>query len=62
MWFFGPAGGVVPDAVRTVAPRMVHGWIAKGIALLVFLHIAGALMRHFVNKDGTMGRMWWGKR
>jgi cytochrome b561 len=53
---------VVPDAVRTVAPRMVHGWIAKGIALLVFLHIAGALMRHFVNKDGTMGRMWWGKR
>ncbi|MCB1973745.1 MAG: cytochrome b, partial [Nitrospirota bacterium] len=59
---FGPAGGVVPDAVRTVAPRMVHGWIAKGIALLVFLHIAGALMRHFVNKDGTMGRMWWGKR
>ena len=59
---FGPAGGVVPDAVRTVAPRMVHGWIAKGIALLVFLHVAGALMRHFVNKDGTMGRMWWGKR
>ena len=58
---FGPAGGVVPDAVRTVAPRMAHGWIAKGIALLVFLHIAGALMRHFVNKDGTMGRMWWGK-
>lgn len=59
---FGPAGGVVPSNLSSVAPRIAHGWIAKGIAALVFLHVAGALMRHFVNQDGTMGRMWWGKR
>lgn len=59
---FGPAGGVVPATLREVAPRVAHGWIAKGIFLLVVLHVAGALMRQFVNKDGTMGRMWFGKR
>lgn len=59
---FGPAGGVVPANLRELAPRIAHGWIAKGIALLVFLHVAGALLRHFVNKDGTMARMWWGAR
>ena len=59
---FGPAGGVVPANLSTVAPRIAHGWIAKGIAALVLLHIAGAVMRQVVNKDGTMARMWWGKR
>lgn len=59
---FGPAGGVIPANLREVAPRLAHGWIAKGIAVLVVLHVAGALMRHFVNQDGTMGRMWFGKR
>jgi cytochrome b561 len=59
---FGPAGGVVPATLSTVAPRIAHGWIAKGIAALVFLHIAGAVMRQVLNKDGTMARMWWGKR
>lgn len=59
---WGSAGGVVPANLREVAPRIAHGWIAKGIALLVLLHVAGALMRHFVNRDGTLGRMWFGKR
>lgn len=59
---WGAAGGVVPANLREVAPRMAHGWIAKGIALLVLLHVAGALLRHVVNKDGTLGRMWFGKR
>lgn len=59
---FGPAGGVVPANLSTVAPRIAHGWIAKGIMALVVLHVAGALLRQVVNKDGTMARMWWGKR
>lgn len=59
---WGAAGGAVPANLREVAPRIAHGWIAKGIAVLVVLHVAGALMRHLVNKDGTLGRMWFGKR
>lgn len=59
---WGPAGGAVPAQLREVAPRIAHGWIAKGIMLLVALHVAGALLRYLVNKDGTLGRMWFGKR
>ncbi|MDT8989618.1 cytochrome b/b6 domain-containing protein [Curvibacter sp. APW13] len=59
---WGGVGGAVPANLHEVAPRIAHGWIAKGIALLVVLHVAGALMRHFVNRDGTLGRMWFGKR
>lgn len=59
---WGTAGGTVPANLREVAPRIAHGWIAKGIGLLVLLHVAGALLRHVVNKDGTLGRMWFGKR
>jgi cytochrome b561 len=35
-----------------------HGWLAKGLGVLVILHVAGALKHHFVDKDGLIGRMW----
>jgi cytochrome b561 len=59
---FGGAGGVVPANLATVAPRIAHGWIAKGIAALVVLHVLGAVFHQAVRKDGLMARMWWGPR
>lgn len=35
----------------------VHQWVAVALALLIVLHIAGALKHKFINKDETMKRM-----
>jgi len=35
----------------------VHEWIGVAFALLILLHIAGALKHKFINKDETMKRM-----
>lgn len=59
---FGDAGGAVPANLATVAPRVAHGWIAKGIAALVLLHVLGAVYHQWVRKDGLMARMGWGRR
>jgi cytochrome b561 len=59
---FGGSGGAVPANLATVAPRIAHGWIAKGIAALVVLHVLGAVFHQVVRKDGLMARMWWGPR
>jgi cytochrome b561 len=59
---FGGSGGAVPANLATVAPRIAHGWIAKGIAALVVLHVLGAVFHQAVRKDGLMARMWWGPR
>jgi cytochrome b561 len=34
-----------------------HEWIALALALLIVLHILGALKHKFINKDGTLKRM-----
>lgn len=59
---FGNAGGVVPADLASVAPRIAHGWIAKGIAALVVVHVLGAIYHQWVRKDGLMARMGWGRR
>jgi cytochrome b561 len=35
----------------------VHQWVAVALALLIVLHIAGALKHKFINKDETTKRM-----
>lgn len=35
----------------------VHEWVAVALALLIILHIAGALKHKFIDKDDTMKRM-----
>jgi len=35
-----------------------HGWLAKGLAAVVVLHVAGALKHHFIDRDGLLRRMW----
>lgn len=35
-----------------------HGWAAKAMAVLVVLHVAGALKHQLVDRDGLLRRMW----
>lgn len=36
---------------------VVHEWVGVALALLILLHIAGALKHKFINKDETLKRM-----
>ena len=48
---------VSPDKALAEAIKPWHGWLAYAMAVLVVLHVAGALKHHFVDRDGLLARM-----
>ena len=48
---------VSPDKALSEAIKPWHGWLAYAMAVLVVLHVAGALKHHFVDRDGLLARM-----
>ena len=56
---FGGAPGPLPD-FGGFAPRLPHGIVAKLLLALFVLHAAAALFHHFVKRDATLRRMWFG--
>lgn len=55
--FGGPAASL-PD-FHDFLPRIPHGIAARGMILLLLLHIGGALHHHFVRGDGLLRRIWY---
>lgn len=57
-WFELPR---LDDPGRTLhrASEEVHLWLSHGFAAILLLHVAGALKRSLVNRDGTLRRMVW---
>jgi len=75
-WAFSSAAGFpivvfgvlpLPDFVP-VSPALadvlkpLHKYAAFAMAALVLLHVAGALKHQFIDRDGLLGRMAWGRR
>lgn len=56
---FGGAPGPLPD-FGDFTPRLPHGIVAKLLLALFVLHAAAALFHHFVKRDATLRRMWFG--
>ena len=50
---FVPVSRELADALKPW-----HGWLAKGLAAVVALHVAGALKHQFIDHDGLLLRMW----
>jgi cytochrome b561 len=50
---FVPVSRELADALKPW-----HGWLAKGLAVVVLLHVAGALKHQFIDRDGLLRRMW----
>lgn len=48
---------VAPSARLEDALRLVHGLLALALALLLLLHVGGALRHHFVSRDDVLRRM-----
>lgn len=56
----GGAQVPLPD-FSDYAPRIPHGAGARLMIALLVLHIGAALYHHFIQKDGLIARMWFGR-
>lgn len=57
---FGGAQGTLPD-FHTYLPRVPHGIGARVILLLLIIHAFAALYHHFIKRDVTLKRIWFGR-
>lgn len=46
-----------PDGARFAVFRLIHGSLATGLAVIVGLHIAGAIKHAIFDRDGTFDKM-----
>ncbi len=58
--FFG-SGAPLPTDFFDFAARMLHGFIAPALVLLVLLHVGAAFYHQLALKDNLLSRMWYGK-
>ena len=59
---FARSGAPLPASFDAYPTFHVHGWIALVLAILIGLHVLGALWHWLVRHDGVMRRMGWGGR
>lgn len=52
------AGTGIENAIFSKAGQIMHGLGSKLIILFFVLHIVGAVKHHFLDKDGTLSRMF----
>ncbi|MBI5824535.1 MAG: cytochrome b [Chloroflexi bacterium] len=57
---FGGSGNLPAD-FYDFAARMLHGFIAPALFLLVLLHVGAAFYHQLALKDNLLARMWYGK-
>lgn len=62
LWPFGQSLPFVPQS-QTLASVFagLHILLQRVLVLAIFLHVAGALVHHFVYRDATLLRMWPGR-
>ncbi|MBL8076893.1 MAG: cytochrome b/b6 domain-containing protein [Anaerolineales bacterium] len=58
--FFG-SGTPLPVDFFDFAARMLHGFIAPALFLLILLHVGAAFYHQLALKDNLLSRMWYGK-
>lgn len=59
---FGGSGDPLPEDLTKFTARLVHGFIATLITLLVVAHVIGWAYHQFVRRDDLIKRMWFGRR
>lgn len=58
---FGGSSAPLPADFFDFTARMLHGFIAPALLLLVLLHVGAALYHQFLLKDNLLARMWYEK-
>jgi cytochrome b561 len=59
---FARNGAPLPTTFDAYPTLRAHGWIAALLAILIALHVLGALWHALVRRDGVMRRMGFGGR
>ena len=59
---FARSGAPLPASFDAYPTFIAHGWIAALLAILIALHVLGALWHALVRRDGVMRRMGFGGR
>ena len=59
---FARSGAPLPPTFDVFPTFVAHGWIASVLAILITLHVLGALWHGLVRRDGVMRRMGFGGR
>jgi cytochrome b561 len=59
---FARNGAPLPPSFDAYPTFHMHGWIATILAILIALHVLGALWHGLVRRDRVMGRMGFGCR
>ena len=59
---FARSGAPLPARFDAYPTFIAHGWIAALLAILITLHVLGALWHALVRRDGVMRRMGFGGR
>lgn len=57
----GTSGATLPADFFEFRARILHGFIAPSMLVLIALHVAAALYHQFVLRDNLLSRMWYGK-
>lgn len=57
---FGGSGASLPADFFDFAARMLHGFIAPTLFLLILLHVGAAFYHQLALKDDLLARMWYG--
>jgi len=58
---FRESGTPLPADFFAFTSRMLHGFIAPALMLLVVLHVGAALHHQLILKDNLLARMWYRK-
>lgn len=58
---FGASGASLPADFYSLSARLLHGFVALALLLLILLHIGAAFYHQFMLKDNLLARMWYGK-
>lgn len=58
---FGTSGASLPADFFEFRARMLHGFIAPALLVLIVVHVGAALYHQFALRDNLLSRMWYGK-
>jgi cytochrome b561 len=58
---FGGSGGSLPADFYVFSARLLHGFVAPALFLLILLHVGAAFYHQLVLKDNLLARMGYGK-
>ncbi len=59
---YATPGALLPEELAQYPSRIIHGWLALALFLLILLHVAAAIKERMNGDQSILSRMGFGKR